>query len=578
MNRNASRRFLAFFLWGLSIALPGLARPYRRCIDRVASLDPVDSVTVCASRCISLVYETLLEYDYTARPYRLKPNLATALPAISEDGRTYTFTINTNETFAEDECFGRTPSGRPKSRTVTAADFVYSFKRLADAKTSSSGFWLLEGRVEGIDAFHMASRAKTPTDYSLPVPGLSAPAPDTFVIRLNEPSPVFTWFLAMPYLSVVPHEAVEAYGKDFREHPVGTGPYRLEKWRRNYSLRFARREKWRGWHTPEIEQDRENGLVPFDELFFPLMDDASTQWLAFLAGEIDLQGEIGRDNWSEVVMPDDSLNPELEEMGVRLSRIPTLEVSYIGINMDDPVLGTNRYLRQALNAAFDSARWEEYYRGRALASNSPVPPQVEGFRTNALPFGRGIEVAKALLAKAGYPGGRDPATGRRLRLTLDLGKTTQDMRESSELLVAFMDRCGIELVTEYSSWPAFLRKVSQRRSQLFRIAWVGDYPDAENFLQLFYGPNASPGPNRCNYSNPEFDRLYRQALATTDHDERLALYDKLQAIVQEDCPWIFISYAKAVSLYRADLLRYLPHDFPYGMEKHLRHRSSPEVK
>ena len=578
MNHSRRYRLLAIAIASLSVLSTASARPYRRCIDRVASLDPVDSVTVCASRCIALVYETLLEYDYTARPYRLKPNLATALPVISDDGRTYTFTIDTNEIFMADPCFGRTPSGAPKSRAVTAEDFVYSFKRLADAKTPSSGYWLLEGSVEGIDAFHTASRSKAPTDYSIPVPGLSAPAPDTFVIRLRKPSPVFTWFLAMPYLSAVPHEAVETYGDDFREHPVGTGPYRLAKWRRNYSLRFARREEWRGWRTPEVLRDREQGLVPFDELLFPLMDDASTQWLAFLAGELDMQGEIGRDNWSEVVMADDSLNPKLEKMGIRISRIPTLEVSYIGLNMDDPVLGTNRFLRQALNAAFNASRWAEYYRGRALPSNGPVPPQVEGYRTNSLPFGRGIEVAKALLAKAGYPDGRDPTTGRRLRLTLDLGKTTQDMRESSELLVAFMDRCGIDLTTEYSSWPAFLNKISQRRSQMFRIAWVGDYPDAENFLQLFYGPNASPGPNRCNYSNPEFDRLYRQAVSTPDPKERLALYDQLQAIIQEDCPWIFISYATAASLYRADLLRYLPHDFPYGMEKHLRHRVDSQAK
>ena len=532
---------------------------FRRVIERVTSLDPVEAASVYAARCVALTYETLLEYDYEARPYRLKPCLATALPAVSDDGLTYTFTIDTNACFTADACFGEAGT-----RPVSAEDFVYALKRLADAKVPSSGYWLLDGRVAGIETFHEASKGPEPTDYALDVPGLRALSADTLQIRLSAPSPVFLWMLAMPYAAAVPREAVDFYGDRFREHPVGTGPYALESWRRNYKMTYRRNEAWRGW--------RGAGEGTLAKIVFPLIDDPSTQWLAFLSGELDLQGEVPRDNWDQVVMPDGSLNPSLAARGIVLDTVPTLEVSYIGINMEDPLLGTNRFLRQALNAAFDAARWESYYRGRAAASNGPVPPQVAGATTNALPYGRGTEVAARLLEKAGYPGGRDPATGRRLRLTLDLGKTTQDMRESTELIVAFMDRCGIELVPEYSNWPTFLKKVSQRRSQLFRIAWVGDYPDAENFLQLFYGPNASPGPNRCNYANPEFDRLFREAMAATDEARRLELYGKLQAIVREDSPWIFMSFATSASLHHDSLLKYRPHDFPYGMEKHFRKR------
>ncbi len=536
---------------------PSNASVYRRVIERVTSLDPVEAASVYAARCVALSYETLLEYDYEARPYRLKPCLATAMPEVSPDGLTYTFGIDTNAVFAADPCFGE---GR--TRHLTASDFVYSLKRLADAKTSSSGYWLIDGRVEGIGTFHEASKSPAPTDYSMDVPGLRAVADDILEIRLSSPSPVFLWMLAMPYAAAVPHEAVEFYGDAFRDHPVGTGPYRLEQWRRNYRMDYVRNGLWRGW------RDAPPGA--FTRIVFPLIDDPSTQWLSFLAGELDLQGEVSRDNWDQVMMPDGSLNPRLAARGIVLDTMPTLEVSYIGINMDDPVLGPNRKLRQALNAAFDAARWEKYYRGRIIVSNGPVPPQVAGATTNALPYGRGAETAMRLLEEAGYPGGRDPATGRRLRLTLDLGKTTQDMRESTELLVAFMARCGIELVPEYSSWPTFLKKVSQRRSQLFRIGWVGDYPDAENFLQLFYGPNASPGPNRCNYSNPEYDALYREAMATTDETVRLGLYGRLQEIVREDSPWIFMGFSTAASLHHSTLQNYRPHDFPYGMEKHFR--------
>lgn len=542
---------------------------YRRVIERVSSLDPVDASSVYASRAVSLPYETLLEYDYHARPYRLRPCLASAMPEISSNGLVYSFAINTNAAYAPDPCFGVGADGKPSTRGVVAADFVFSLKRLADAKLASPGYWTVEGRIRGIEAFRNASGKEGPTDYSIEVEGLRAPAPDRLVIELTRPSPFFEQLLAMSYAACVPHEAVEYYGEKFREHPVGTGPYKLASWRRNHDMRYARNTEWRGWKSPEVLADASKGLVPFDELYFPVIDDLSTQWLAFMAGELDLQGEVPRDNWDSAIEADGSLSPEMKKRGISMYRQPTLEVAYIGINMDDPVLGTNKKLRQALNAAFDAARWEEYYRGKVVAAVGPVPPEVAGADLSPLPFGRGPEVAARLLAEAGYPGGIDPATGRRIRLTLDVGKTTQDSRESTELLVAFMDRCGIELVPEYQSWPSFLQKVRERRSQMFRIAWVGDYPDAENFLQLFYGPSASPGPNRCNYSNPRFDALFEEA-ATATQARRIELYGEMQKIIREDCPWIFVSYATSVSLSGPRLFNYAPHDFPYGMEKHFR--------
>lgn len=568
---------LVFLLLVILIRGLGPASPltYCRAIERVTSLDPADAASAYAARCVALIYEPLLEYDYEARPYALRPCLAAALPDISPDGLVYTFTLNTNAYFTADPCFGTASDGTPRSRPVTAEDFVYSLKRLADAKVASSGYWILDGHVKGIEAFREASKADAPTDYALDVEGLQAPAPDRLVITLSSPSPVFLWQMAMPYAAAVPHEAVEFYGAAFRDHPVGTGPYALERWRRNYALRFRRNEAWRGWDEQAVSNSNSKSQISnydspfFDFLYFPTIDDPSTQWLAFLAGELDLQGEISRDNWDDVIAPDGSLSPALAARGFKLERAPTLEVGYIGINMRDPVLGGNKALRQALNAAFDAGRWERFHRGRALASNGPVPPSAVGADNSPLPFGRGKEVARRLLAEAGYPDGRDPATGRRLRLVLDIGKTSQDIRESTELLVAFMAECGIELVPEYHTWPAFLQKVREGRSQLFRIAWIGDYPDAENFLQLFYGPNAAPGPNRCNYASPEYDALFREAMAAPE-GRRLELYGELQRILKEDCPWIFVSHAVSAALAGPRVEGYRAHDFPYGMEKHLR--------
>ncbi len=536
------------------------ATTFRRVIDRVTSLDPIDASSVHASRCDALIYETLLEYSYEQRPYTLVPSIATAMPEISDDGCIYTFTINTNIFFTADISFGVDQNGAPRSRNVVADDVIYSFKRLADAKLAAPGLWTVKGRIKGIDKFWEASSLSDKTDYSISVEGLRSPAPDKLIIELTQPSPVFLWTLAMPYMSVVPHEAVTMYGEKFSEHPVGTGPYTLDKWRRNYSMRFKRNHAWRGW---------KDNPSPFEVIYFPLIDDPSTQWLSFLAGELDLQGEISRDNWEDVLGDNGELNPFFAGLGMTMSRMSTLEVSYIGINMSDPILGKNKKLRQALNAAFDAARWESYYRGRIRILPTPVPSGVEGSITNDLPYGRGIETAKRLLAEAGYPDGQDPATGKPLQLTIDIGRTTQDFRESTELMIAFMDRCGIKLIAEYSNWPTFLKKVSEERSQLFRISWVGDYPDAENFLQLFYSRNSPPGPNRAGYKNPYYDELFERAMAAP-HDERIKLYEEMQRIIQEDSPWIFIGTTTSLSLSSRRLRNYHPHDFPYGMEKHYR--------
>lgn len=573
------RRLAAWAL--LLVLLPAAAAPppatipaatptFRRAIERVTSLDPADAASVYAARAVALIYETLLEYDYQARPYRLIPGLAASMPEVSSNGLVYTFRLRPEARFAPDPRFGPDAEGHPRGRPVTAADAVFSLKRLADAKLASPGCWLLAGHVRGIDAFHAASRGPTPTDYSLPVTGLQAPGERLLRIELDRPCPSFLWRLAMPCTAVVAPEAVAATGAAFGDQPAGSGPYRLTEWRRNYRLRFERNPGWHGWRTGPAAFSPNDPLCPFDRLVFPVIDDPSTQWLAFLAGELDMQGEIARDAWDMVVNRHGRLRPGLARKGIRLRSMPTLEVAYIGINMEDPLLGASRALRQALNCAFDAPRWERFHQGRVQAADGPVPPGVAGRLETPAPCRFDLARARALLAEAGYPDGRDPATGRRLRLTLDIGRTTPEVRESTELIVAFMERVGIELVPEYHHWPAFLQKVTQRRSQMFRIGWVGDYPDAENFLQLFHGPNASPGPNRSNFRDARFDELYRRAMAADDEDERLRLYGEMQEIVRQECPWIFMHYPRAYTLHHARVQGFQPHDFPYGMEKHLR--------
>jgi len=285
---------------------------------------------------------------------------------------------------------------------------------------------------------------------------------------------------------------------------------------------------------------------------------------------LDFLGEIARDNWDVVIDGTGGLSESLRQRGITLYSMPTLEVAYVGINMEDAVLGANRKLRQALNCALDGAAWVRFFNNRAVVCDGPVPPGTAGRLKTPFPYASDLDKAKALMREAGYPEGVDPKTGKRLALTLDLGRTSQDIRESTELMVSFFARVGIELKPQYHNWPTFLRRVSRRQSQMFRIGWIGDYPDAENFLQLFYSKNVSPGPNRSNYVNPAFDRLYEAACAATDECERNRYWAKAQELVREDCPWIFLHFLKTYSLCSPRVKEYVPSDFPFGSEKYLR--------
>ena len=543
---------------------------FRRSMDRVSSMDPAAASALYASRAVSMVYETLLEFDYEARPYRLIPGLAECLPEAQSNGCLYIVRLQPDARFQPDPCFGTDERGQPRSRAVTAQDVIYSLKRLADRRVVSPGSWLVEDSIAGMRAFADTSAIGKSTDYSLPVLGLRAIDTRTVRIELTHPMHQFLWYLALTYSAVVPHEAVTYYGAKFGSHAVGTGAYRLDCWRRNHDMVFARDPDWRGWRAGPAAVKPGDAAVPFDRVEYRVIDDVSTQWLCFLAGELDFLGEVARDNWDVVIDGAGGLAEPLRQRGVTLSVIPTLEVAYVGLNMDDPVLGPNRALRQALNCAFDCAAWERFYNHRAIRCDGPVPPGTEGRLSSPFAYAFNLEKSKALLRDAGYPDGVDPKTGKRLELTLDLGHTSQDMRESSELIGSFLDRVGIALKPQYYNWPTFLRRVANRQSQMFRIGWTGDYPDAQNFMQLFYGKNVSPGPNRVNYASPAFDRVYEAACATTDEAERNRCWARAQELVREDCPWIFLHFQKAYSLCNARVLNFRPSDFPFGTEKYLR--------
>jgi peptide/nickel transport system substrate-binding protein len=403
-----------------------------------------------------------------------------------------------------------------RTRGGSAADMVSSLARLRDPEIVTPNGWLMKS-----------------------VDTITAKDDRTVEIRLKNRCHFFPWLMAMSPASVR------------RPDGSGTGPFELASWRKNHEMVFRRR-------SPSPKQ--------FDTVRYLVIDDLSTQWLMFLKGEIDFLGEISKDNWDVVMGKDGNLDPSLAAQGVKLYSIPTLEVFYMGVNMRDPVLGGNKKLRQALNAAFDYPRWEEYFSKRTVQADGPVPPGVDGKLSAPFKYAFDLDLAKRLMKEAGYADGIDPQTGRRLVLTLSFGRASTGSREMGELLASFYEKIGVKLELSFQTWDAFLKAVNEGRVQIYNMGWVGDYPDAENFLQLFYSKNVSPGPNHSYYVNAEYDREYDAAMSASSSEERNRHWAACQEMIREDCPWIFSHFGKANSLVRPRVGNYVPSDFPYGQE------------
>ena len=549
----------------------------------IKGFDPVRASDVESALQLCKIYEGLLEYDYLVRPYRVIPRLAESLPEISPDGLTYTFRIKKGVHFQDDPCF---PGG--KGREVTAEDFIYSWKRLMDTKLYANGSWIFAGHVVGVDEWAKASEDRKPTDYSRPIPGFETPDRYTVRIRLKEPYPQLLWTLTMQYTFVVPRESVEFYGSDFLNHPVGTGPYRLKRWQRNYRMEFERNPTFNGqlYPTEGEPADRERGLLEDAGKPLPIIDriilydvrEYYTWWQMFLSGQIFSVG-ISKDYFNKVVNTDLELTPDMIKRGILLRKEPQMDVYYIGFNMEDPVVGAgktpeeaarHRKLRQAIASCFNQEQIKETYAGRMIPASGPLTPGTTGYDPNKkYKWGFDPKRAKTLLAEAGYPDGKDPRTGKRLRLALDMGGAGDaETRQLGEMYVGFLRAIGVDLTLNFSLQPEHWRKIERKETQMFSSGWVMDYPDGQNVLQLWYGPNESPGVNHCNYKNPEFDKLYQKILTMQDSPERTAIYKQMAEIVVDDCPAAFLFHRLIYALLRDWVQNFKPHDFPYANLKY----------
>lgn len=528
------------------------------------TLDPAQVSDTTSAEILCQFYDALYQHAYLDRPYRVVPALAASYPekrifyeTVQEKGETkkkarmeYIFKLRDDILFQDDPCF---PGG--KGRRVIANDVIYSIKRLADPAVQSTGYWLVVGKIKGIDDFFKKAAAAGKADYSQDVEGLKAIDDRTLKITLTEPFPAFIYVMSMPYTAPVAREAVEYYnapGRDgFSRHPVGTGAYRLKSWKRQHRIIMERNPNFRKEYYPSTGApgDGEKGLLndagkqlPFlDEVWYTIISTAQPVWLLFLQGYLDASG-IPQEQFDRVVTKNLELSDNFIKKGISLEIASDLDVHYLAFNMRDPILGKNKHLRQALSLSYDTDLYNQIFlNGRAINAQGPLPPGIFGYDpTLENPYKtHDLEKAKELMAKAGYPGGVDAKTGKQLQLIYDIGSDSTRAREVATFDMRCFEQLGIKMKLQVNTWSQHLERSHKGTFQMFSLGWIADYPDPENFLQLLYGPNAPPNPNSSSFANPEYDRLFEKMKNMENTPEREAVIRRMVGIVVEECPWIF---------------------------------------
>jgi ABC-type transport system substrate-binding protein len=529
-------------------AAPGL-KTYRHAMDQApTSLDPTQAANVYANHVVVNAYDTLYAYKYLARPYQLKPNLAADVPAVSADGLLYTIRIKQGVRFIDDPCF---PDGQ--GREVVAEDLVYSIKRQFDPKNQPQGAWLWQGRIAGLDEWKADG-----ADYDRPVPGLRAVDRYTIEIRLTRPYPQLADTFAQGYSAIVPREAAEKYGKALGVHPVGSGPFRLVSYdssrvvmERNPHYRQEPVDLRAEGYDPATQAHTgieaiDGRSPPFvDRLEIDFITESSAAWASFTKGN---EVQFGSPPIEQVDRVLASKNPVRlrPEYADRFQVYAGLEGGFVftAFNMDFPEFGyhpdpernrRNKALRCAIIKAYDwEARNQSWYFGLATYFPGiivPLSPEYDPELSRAS-VTLDIAGARQLLRDNGWTAENLP--------TLVYG-TTAGVTERLffEQFRAWMVGIGFphhKVVRKtYATFGDISRAWKRGELPLVAKGWGLDYPDAENTLQLFYGPNGSPGSNDANYRNPEYDRLYEQSSVMLASPERTAIYRRMNQLVIDDC-------------------------------------------
>jgi peptide/nickel transport system substrate-binding protein len=473
----------------------------------IASLDPAFAKNQSIMWAVHQLFNTLVEVDQNLN---IVPSLAKSWE-ISQDRRTYIFHLRTDVFFHADQAFAN-----EKGRPLRAIDIEYSLRRIIDKRTASPGAWIFNNKVDSADAFRAIDDS-------------------TFRLKLIHPYMPILGILSMQYCSIVPKEAVEKYGIDFRRHPVGTGPFRFVAWDEGQALILSKNKNY-------FERDSTGMRLPYlDGIKVSFYDNKATEFLLFRQKQIDFINDIESSFKDEVLTKKGQLRKNWEGKIV-LQTHPYLNIEYLGILVDstNPLVENSptrlKKIRQAINYGFDRRKMIMYLR------NSLGIPAESGFVPAGLPSFDSAKVrgyyydpakSKQLLAEAGFPNGNGLPVIKLL--------TIPNYSDLAGFIAKQLEEIGIPVQVEVVQKSLLLELTSNNRALFFRGSWIADYPDAENYLSVFYSKNPAP-PNYTRYNNPEFDGLFEQALAETNDSLRYELYRKADQVMIDDAPVVPLWY------------------------------------
>jgi len=516
-----------------------------------AQISDLYSRTVAAS-----IFDAPYKIEFLARPVRIRPNTAAALPEVSADNRTITIRIRPGIYFDDDPAF------KGKKRELTAEDYVYSIKRHYDPRWKSPGLYILENsKMLGLSELRReALNGKREFDYDRAVEGIRALDRYTLRIRLGEPNPRFIYNLADgSYLGAVAREVVEAYGEKIMEKPVGTGPFRLAQWKRSSRMVLEKSPNYRSDYYDEdppandaeaqaIARRLKGRKLPMvDRVEVYIVEENQPRWLAFLNAEHDMIEEVPTD-FANIAMPNNQLAPNLRKRGVRMVRYPRADVAVSYFGMENPVVGgytpERVALRRAISLATDVDKEIRLVRrGQAVPAQSPVPPGVWGyepdFRSEMSAFDQAR--AKALLDLYGYvdrdgDGWREQPDGKALVIEYAT-QPDQNSRQLVELWKKNMDAIGIRIEFKTAKWPENLKASRAGKLMMWGVGWsAGTGPDADTFLALGYGPNRGQA-NHARFDLPAFNKAYEAQRVMPDGPERFALMTEAKKLMVAYMPY-----------------------------------------
>lgn len=495
----------------------------------LSSLDPVRINDVTSAHIAQNIYDNLLQFD---EHLRLQPDLAHRWE-VSADGLEYTYHLRNDVWFHDNPCF---PDG--KGRKFTAHDVKYSFTRNCDARAKTKSYDYFRGKVQGVDDFYEASRKddeENPVKVK-EVTGFIVENDTTFKVRLTAPFAPFENYVGLTAMGIHCREAVEKYGEDYGQNPVGTGPFSFVRWQPDRDLTLTRNSRY--WKFDEVG----NRLPLLDGIRFSFLKDDKLQLLEFAAGNLEESYRIANEFFGDIV--DENKNPKGVWAKYTLLHVPAISTQFYGFLTTSKEFNDKR-VRQAFNYAVDRKRIIKYVlRGQAYgpAEHGLVPPSMPEYPTSTVKgYSFDPLLAKRLLAEAGFPNGKGFPT-----VTLQLnsgGGRNVSVAEAVQNML--MEHLNVKVELLQVEFAQHLEAIDHGRTPFYRLGWVGDYPDPETFLNLYNGKlvpkDGGISPiNAVRYVNPRYDAMLQRALAETDHTKRMNLYRDAEQIAISDAPMLLL--------------------------------------